>query len=64
MAFHAIRVSILNMKNINVVHLLFIAWVVLLAHYPILVILGFLFFLAFVEATRRHQVVTSLRGPM
>jgi Putative Na+/H+ antiporter len=26
--------------------------------------LVFLFFLAFVEATRRHQVVTSLRGPM
>ena len=46
------------------VHLLFIAWVVLVAHYPLLVILGFLFFLAFVEATRRHQVVTSLRGPM
>jgi hypothetical protein len=49
---------------IIVVHLLFIAWVVLVAHYPLLVVLGFLFFLAFVEATRRHQVVTSLRGPM
>jgi hypothetical protein len=46
------------------VHLLFIAWAVFVAHYPLLVILGFLFFLAFVEATRRHQVVTSLRGPM
>ena len=50
--------------GIIVVHLLFIAWVVLVAHYPLLVVLGFLFFLAFVEATRRHQVVTSLRGPM
>jgi Putative Na+/H+ antiporter len=49
---------------IIVVHLVFIAWVVLVAHYPLLVVLGFLFFLAFVEATRRHQVVTSLRGPM
>jgi hypothetical protein len=51
-------------SRIIVVHLLFIAWVVLVAHYPLLVVLGFLFFLAFVEATRRHQVVTSLRGPM
>ena len=49
---------------IIVVHLFFIAWVVLVAHYPLLVVLGFLFFLAFVEATRRHQVVTSLRSPM
>jgi hypothetical protein len=51
-------------NRIIVVHLLFIAWVVLVAHYPLLVIVGFLFFLAFVEATRRHQVVTSLRGPL
>ena len=51
-------------NRIIVVHLLFIAWVVLVAHYPLLVVLGFLFFLAFVEATRRHQVVTSLRGPL
>jgi len=43
---------------------LFIAWAVLVAHYPLLVILGFLFFLAFAEDTRRHQVVTSLRGPL
>jgi Putative Na+/H+ antiporter len=51
-------------NRIIVVHLVFIAWVVLVAHYPLLVILGFLFFLAFVEATRRHQVVTSLRSPL
>jgi len=51
-------------NRIIVVHLLFIAWVVLVAHYPILVVLGFLFFLAFVEATRRYQVGTSLRGPL
>ncbi|MBV9107286.1 MAG: putative Na+/H+ antiporter [Verrucomicrobia bacterium] len=50
--------------RIIVTHLLFIAWTVLVSHYPILVVLGFLFFLAFVEATRRHQVVTSLRGPL
>jgi hypothetical protein len=50
--------------RIIVTHLLFIAWTVLVSHYPILVVLGFLFFLAFVEATRRHQVVTSLRSPL
>jgi hypothetical protein len=49
---------------IIVTHLLFIAWTVLVSHYPVLVILGFLFFLAFVEASRRHQIVTSLRGPL
>jgi len=51
-------------KGITVIHLLFIAWVVLVSHYPTLVVIGFLFFLAFVEATRRHQVVTSLRRPL
>jgi Putative Na+/H+ antiporter len=51
-------------NHITVIHLLFIAWVVLVAHYPVLVVIGFLFFLAFVEATRRHQIVTSLRGPL
>jgi hypothetical protein len=50
-----------NIPNrIIVVHLLFIAWVVLVAHYPLLVVFGFLFFLAFVEAARRYQVLTSL----
>ncbi|MGA8654682.1 MAG: putative Na+/H+ antiporter [Chthoniobacterales bacterium] len=51
-------------NGITVIHLLFIAWVVLVSHYALLVVIGFLFFLAFVEATRRHQIVTSLRGPM
>jgi hypothetical protein len=51
-------------NGIIVIHLLFIAWVVLVSHYPTLVVIGLLFFLAFVEATRRHQVVTSLRSPM
>jgi len=51
-------------KRIAVVNLLFIAWVVLAAHYPLLVVIGFLFFLAFVEATRSHQVTPPLRGPL
>ena len=51
-------------NRITVIHMLFIGWVVLVSHYALLVVIGFLFFLAFVEATRRHQIVTSLRGPM
>jgi hypothetical protein len=49
---------------ITFVHLLFIAWTVLNAHYPPLVVFGFLFFLAFVEATERHQAPIQLRGPL
>ncbi len=49
---------------ITVTHLLFIAWTVLAAHYPPLVILGFLFFFAFVEATPRHQSSIQLRSPL
>jgi Putative Na+/H+ antiporter len=49
---------------ITVVHLLFLGWTVLTSHYPSLVVLGFLFFLAFVEATSRHQSTMRLRGPM
>ncbi len=45
-------------------HLLFIGWTVFTAHYPALVISGFLFFLAFVEATERHQSTINLRSPM
>jgi hypothetical protein len=50
--------------RIIVVHLLFIAWTVLTAHYTALVVLGFLFFLAFVEATERHQESINLRAPL
>ena len=49
---------------VTITHLLFIAWTVLTSHYPPLVILGFLFFLAFVEATERHQSPVQLRGPL
>jgi Putative Na+/H+ antiporter len=49
---------------ITVVHILFVIWTVFTAHYAALVILGFLFFLAFVEATDRHQGVMRLRSPM
>jgi hypothetical protein len=49
---------------VTLAHLLFIAWTVLTSHYPPLVVLGFLFFLAFVEATERHQAPVQLRGPL
>ena len=50
--------------KITLVHVLFLVWTVLTSHYPALVVLGFLFFLAFVEATPRHQNVMRLRGPL
>ena len=50
--------------SITLVHLLFIIWTVFTAHYPPLVVLGFLFFFAFVEATERHQSRIQLRGPL
>jgi Putative Na+/H+ antiporter len=49
---------------ITIVHIAFLIWTVLTAHYASLVILGFLFFLAFVEATPRHQGVMRLRSPL
>lgn len=49
---------------ITMVHILFLVWTVVTSHYAALVVLGFLFFLAFVEATDRHQGVMRLRGPM
>jgi hypothetical protein len=49
---------------VTIVHLLFIAWTVLVSHYPPLVVLGFLFFLGYVDATDRHQSPLRLRGPL
>ncbi len=45
-------------------HLLFLVWTVFTAHYSALVVLGFLFFLAFVKATDRHQDAINLRAPL
>jgi len=49
---------------VTMAHLLFIAWTVLVAHHAPLVILGLLFFLAFVEAAARHQQPVNLRGSL
>jgi Na+/H+ antiporter NhaD/arsenite permease-like protein len=51
-------------KRIMIMHVLFMVWVVATAHYPVLVIVGFLFYLAFVQATGRHQENSSVRGPL
>ena len=50
--------------NVTLTHLLFIAWTVLTAHNTPLVVLGFLFFLAYHQATDRHQEAVNIRGPM
>jgi Na+/H+ antiporter NhaD/arsenite permease-like protein len=49
---------------VTLVHLGFLLWTVYSAHYPVLFIGGFLFFLAFVIATRHHQNEVSLRSPI
>ena len=43
------------------VHLAFLAWTVINAHFPVLFIGGFLFYLAFVQATEHHQGELGLR---
>lgn len=50
--------------GITIVHLIFLAWTVYTAHYPVLFIGGFLFFMAFTTATQHHQNPMSLRGPI
>ncbi len=50
--------------GITMIHLLFLCWTVINAHYPVLVILGLLFFLAFVSATRLNQRAIALRPPL
>ena len=47
--------------RITAIHILFLCWTVANAHYPVLVILGILFFLAFVSATRLNQQAIALR---
>jgi hypothetical protein len=49
---------------ITLVQLGFMLWTVLMAHYPALFIAGFLFFLAFAQATGHHQGRLDLRPPL
>ena len=50
--------------RITGIHILFLLWTVTNAHYPVLVILGLLFFLAFVSATRLNQHGIALGPPL
>jgi hypothetical protein len=49
---------------ITLTHLAFMAWTVAFAHDPFFFIFGFLFFLAFSQATAHHQSAMILRGPI
>jgi len=49
---------------ITLVQLGFMVWTVAMAHYPALFIGGFLFFLAFSQATAHHQSKMDLRPPL
>jgi hypothetical protein len=49
---------------ITAVHLTFMAWTVVNAHYPALFIGGFLFFLGFAKATAPYQSRIELRSPL
>jgi hypothetical protein len=49
---------------ITMIHILFLAWTVANAHYTTLTVLGFLFFMAFVSATRSTQHPIALRPPL
>lgn len=49
---------------VTITHLAFMAWTVVFSHYPPLFIGGFLFFLAFSQATSHHQSRINLRGPI
>ncbi len=49
---------------IVMVHLAFMAWTVLNAHYPALFVGGFLFFLGFAKTTAPHQNTLDLKPPL
>ena len=49
---------------VTLAHLLFLGFTVWSAHHPALFIGGFLFFLAFAQATAHHQSKVELKGPM
>lgn len=49
---------------VTITHLAFMIWTVIFSHYPPLFIGGFLFFLAFSQATLHHQSRINLRGPI
>ncbi len=49
---------------LTVTHLLFLAWTVVNAHYPALIVGGFLFFLGLTKATQPYQSAIELKTPL
>jgi hypothetical protein len=49
---------------ITTAHVLFMLWTVFTAHYPVLFVGGFLFFIGFVRATAPHQGRLELKAPL
>jgi len=49
---------------ITIVHILFMGWTIVNAHYPELFIIGFLFFLGFAQVTTQYQNRVKLRSAM
>ncbi|MGJ8657062.1 MAG: putative Na+/H+ antiporter [Akkermansiaceae bacterium] len=49
---------------VTLTHLGFLAFTVLTAHYPVLFIGGFMFFLGFTQATGHHQNDVSMKSPL
>jgi Putative Na+/H+ antiporter len=49
---------------VTIGNLIVMAWTVLVSHYPVLVVGGFLFFVAFVEVTSDYQSELQLRSPI
>jgi hypothetical protein len=49
---------------VTLVHMIFMAWIVIVAHYPALFIAGFLLFLVFYQATKTYQNNTSFARPL
>lgn len=49
---------------VTAVHLVFLAFTVWMAHYPVMFIGAFLFFLAFAQATAHHQSSVELKSPI
>lgn len=49
---------------VTAVHLVFLGFTVAVAHFPVLFVAAFLFFVAFAQATAHHQSRIELRGPL
>ncbi|HSX38700.1 MAG TPA: putative Na+/H+ antiporter [Chlamydiales bacterium] len=51
-------------KWVTITHILFIVWIVIVAHYTAIFIASYLFFIGFHQATRPHQYAIRLVQPM